>query len=767
MSLATLAARLYTVKSRKNLSISTAFVSLVREDLAMRFSVFNMVRAVTGSDFIATLIQSKYGRRTPIEREEAAQQKRKYSEDRKFKQFTLDSIVTLNNKINTLTTLTERNTALILNLYNDLGFFKGQRRDTVSQINSLSAVRVKIKSRTVKYQIDQLRAEMDALQQITVGRNLSKRIKNAAVAGGGAAMFGAGAAGSGAGSKPNQSEQTKSDKTDTDAGAEEEDLSLIDKIFLGLAAKDAAGMLRRGYRFIRRKYFPTPGAGTATPVKPTPTTSATKAPVLDKRLKSSGSQYRDPKTGRITKAPAPTATKPPPAPSSGMTALRGLGGRIFGALGTAGRILGTGPQTIATIMGGAAYMASGEAGEDIANEMQKRVKPFGIKIIPTRNGTLYEINGVTYTSENLPPEYQTILDAYAIDDRSASSRAAKQRIQAAPALYNSLIVEGPPLFAESDTAMRVIAAAKAAQINVPEPVIPANTVASPEPTSTVPTLPSVSYTPGQPVGIETVKQIIVHAASIVGVDPGIMLAMGQQESSFNPNARPIDRKTGKLLSSAKGLFQFIDSTWNEMLKKYSKEYPELNRGPLDPLANALAGALYVKENSAYLRKNKIPVTGTSIYATHFLGPGGATKLFAASKDSPAVAVLPDAAASNPFIFKNRDGSSKTVGEVIDMLYFKVGKRAETFTAELRAKPPALEYDSGMPVATLPVIAATSASTSSASSVNAEVKSEAALQMNKTMQSAIATVASTLSDMKKQTDLDSKFPSVRNQAFTPA
>jgi hypothetical protein len=731
MSLADLSSKLYTIKSRKNLPLSAAFVSMVREDLAMRYSVFNIVKSLTGSELIAQVAQSKYGKLTPQQQKEESENRKKATIERRFKKFTVDSLVTLNNKLNTLTSITERNTVLIENLYNDLGSFRTQRKFTKKDMN-VSFVRAPLRSRTVKFQIDQLRAEMNALQLMTVGtrgRNkIKKNTRNSVV--GGAAAGGAAAGATG----------TDDDTTTDDKG---DGNSMLDNVLNAAEGLLFANQLRDWWKNRR----PSPTA-TPEPTKPSPTTKP------------------QPSTNKPQPKPRPTtATKPPSAPSRASRALgavKGFGGRLFGALGTAGRILGTGPQIIATIVGGATYMASGAAAEDVVEKMQEKLRPFGIKVVPTKNGTVFEINGVTYTSENLPPEYQTIIDAFAIDSRSASSRAAQQRIQAAPALYNSLIVEGPPLFAESDTAMKVIAAAKAAQLNIPEPVMSGSAISTPEPTSIVPTLPSVSYTPGQPVGVETVKQIIVQAANIVGVDPGIMLAMGQQESTFNPNARPFDKKTGKLLSSAKGLFQFIDSTWKEMLKKYSNEYPELNRGPFDPMANALAGALYVKENSAYLRKNKIPITGTSIYATHFLGPGGATKLFGASRESLAVAVLPDAATSNPFIFKNKDGSSKTVGEVIDSLYFKVGRKAETFTAELRAKPPVLGYQAGISVSTPPIIEA-STSSQPASTSSAEVTATAAIVTNQKVQQVVVGLNNKINDMDKKINADGAFPSVRNSA----
>lgn len=181
---------------------------------------------------------------------------------------------------------------------------------------------------------------------------------------------------------------------------------------------------------------------------------------------------------------------------------------------------------------------------------------------------------------------------------------------------------------------------------------------------------------------ETVGAAIKEAAKKVGTDESIMLAMAKQESGFNPAA-----KAGT--SSAKGLFQFLDSTWKGMADKYSKSFPELLKGPMDVLASAISGALYIKENSEYLKKNNIPVTGTTIYASHFLGPGGARKLLQADPSAIAASIpgMEGPAKANQFIFykpgpdKKPDLSApRTAGEIMEVLYNKVGKSAEQYAA---------------------------------------------------------------------------------------
>jgi hypothetical protein len=180
---------------------------------------------------------------------------------------------------------------------------------------------------------------------------------------------------------------------------------------------------------------------------------------------------------------------------------------------------------------------------------------------------------------------------------------------------------------------------------------------------------------------KTIKDIIIRAAYKVGVDDSIMLAMAKQESGFNPSAAAKG-------TSAKGLYQFLDNTWKSMVARYQSQYPVLKKGQLDPEASAIAGALYIKENAKILQAKNIPITGTSIYAAHFLGAGGASTLLASKATEIAAKILPSAAKSNKSIFFKSDpktnkpdlNAPRTVAEVISILYGKVGQTAEQYAA---------------------------------------------------------------------------------------
>jgi hypothetical protein len=172
------------------------------------------------------------------------------------------------------------------------------------------------------------------------------------------------------------------------------------------------------------------------------------------------------------------------------------------------------------------------------------------------------------------------------------------------------------------------------------------------------------------IGWANVKDLIYAAAKMAGVDPKLMATMGAIESGFNWQV-----KAGT--SSATGLYQFINSTWQTMLKKYGAKYGIApNTPPTDPRANALMGAEFIKENAAALKGVKPQLTDTDLYLAHFLGAGGAKKLLSANPNADATQLMPDAARANAPIFYN-GGQPRTVAEV----YAEINRRVRTAGAK--------------------------------------------------------------------------------------
>lgn len=167
-----------------------------------------------------------------------------------------------------------------------------------------------------------------------------------------------------------------------------------------------------------------------------------------------------------------------------------------------------------------------------------------------------------------------------------------------------------------------------------------------------------------------------EAADLVGVDFGYMMALAARESSFDPNARPIDKRTGRILSSATGMDQFIDSTWSEMVTRYGGQYGLTMDGRTDPRQSSIASALFTRDNKRYLEgRLGRTISSTEMYLGHMLGIGNATKFLTAMDRNPngiAANILPTSANSNPHVFYHGSDKSRprTFREIFD--YFSSG-----------------------------------------------------------------------------------------------
>lgn len=142
------------------------------------------------------------------------------------------------------------------------------------------------------------------------------------------------------------------------------------------------------------------------------------------------------------------------------------------------------------------------------------------------------------------------------------------------------------------------------------------------------------------------------APNEVQADPGIsnyFAAARQSESGGNNFAKNPN-------SSALGPYQFIDSTWRGMMEKY----PELGLtwdGRTDPDQSERAMQRFTADNAAVLERSGIPVDGGSLYAAHFLGPGGAVNALSQPDQTPMAAVVGDGVVkANPFL------ANMTVGD---------------------------------------------------------------------------------------------------------
>jgi hypothetical protein len=189
------------------------------------------------------------------------------------------------------------------------------------------------------------------------------------------------------------------------------------------------------------------------------------------------------------------------------------------------------------------------------------------------------------------------------------------------------------------------------------------------------------------------KQYLGDAAEKAGIDPGILAKIANFESEFNSEARPIRKKDGKVLSSAHGYGQFLDSTWTEMVNRHGAKYGVLNAGRLskteaaklrsDKALQAAMLAEFTKENLEKGRQLGGTDDSANIYALHNLGSGDGSKFLKALKQNP------NAKVGDILSQKVISGNKSLYGDgnmTIAEAYSKMGaamNRGEAFAREIR------------------------------------------------------------------------------------
>lgn len=193
----------------------------------------------------------------------------------------------------------------------------------------------------------------------------------------------------------------------------------------------------------------------------------------------------------------------------------------------------------------------------------------------------------------------------------------------------------------------------------------------------------------------SVPQPLAYAMDTAGaksdVDFDYLLQTAIRESSLNPEAKA-------QTSSATGLFQFLDSTWLQVMKE---EGPRLGYGQYaasirvdsdgdyyiadkalrqevlklreDPQIASDMAAAFTRSNGSYLfeKFGRMPSPG-ELYIAHFLGAQGAEKLFNAGLQDPdqiAAKLFPKQAKANRAIFYE-GGEARTIREVYRALVAK-------------------------------------------------------------------------------------------------
>jgi hypothetical protein len=182
---------------------------------------------------------------------------------------------------------------------------------------------------------------------------------------------------------------------------------------------------------------------------------------------------------------------------------------------------------------------------------------------------------------------------------------------------------------------------------------------------------------------------IRRAGRAAGVDFGYLMAQAAQESGFRADAKA-------RTSSASGLYQFVEGTWLDLVRRHGAEHgiaADAPRAELlalreDPALAASMAAEYARENKGTLEAALGREAGRGELAlAHFLGPGGAIRFLQgldANADTAAATLLPAAASANRAVFYGSDGAPRSLGEIWRDFSRRIEREANAWTERATA-----------------------------------------------------------------------------------
>jgi hypothetical protein len=197
-----------------------------------------------------------------------------------------------------------------------------------------------------------------------------------------------------------------------------------------------------------------------------------------------------------------------------------------------------------------------------------------------------------------------------------------------------------------------------------------------------------------------VVQGVVKAASEANMDPALLMAIADKESSFKTDVKATT-------SSASGLFQFIESSWFTAIKAFGLPFgagriDEVTQTAMraksrtgsrerilslrsDPYVSASLTAKTLKRDGGHIAKQiGRPLTAGETYLVHFLGRSDAERFIRTAKHAPetsAAALLPRPANANkPIFYEKQSGAlkEKSVKDVHDAIEAMMAIRKDRY-----------------------------------------------------------------------------------------
>jgi hypothetical protein len=183
----------------------------------------------------------------------------------------------------------------------------------------------------------------------------------------------------------------------------------------------------------------------------------------------------------------------------------------------------------------------------------------------------------------------------------------------------------------------------------------------------------------------TAEQAIQKASELTGVSAKTLTRFAEIESSMRTSV-----KAGT--SSATGLFQFTDRTWEYMLKKHGATYNiPSDAKPDNPLYNSILAGQYIKDNLAALGSSYKQAgmdDTTAAYLAHHYGPTGAKKFIDTYIGSPDTKVA-EVVSSQAYAANKQELGDNTVKTYVTQVSAKVNK-SPVMTAQSTGKTPELQ-----------------------------------------------------------------------------